>query len=169
MAIFAARTEADLAYSRLVQRLQQQAEDLRRLVEGLDEATLAQPRTPGKWSIKQLICHLCRVQRVFEGRITEMLNEGNPIITLYDPEPDAEFEALVAKPISSTLAGYANARAVICAQLSLLKPEDWQRRGQHPQYPHFDVRFQIEAMLHHEAHHIYQIFQQRSQLGPLPS
>jgi len=38
------------------------------LVSGLDEATFAKRIKPDQWSLKELVCHLDRVQQIFGGR-----------------------------------------------------------------------------------------------------
>jgi hypothetical protein len=45
-----------------------------------------------------------------------------------------------------------------------LPGKEWRRTGRHPEFPGYDLQFQLEYMVHHEAHHIYQMFQRRSLL-----
>ncbi len=156
------------AHRRLVARLHQQADDVRRLTSGLEEASLAQRLKPQQWSLKELVCHLWRVQQIFEGRIETMLNEESPAITSYDPEGDAEFPGLVARPAAASLAGFLEDRSRLAERLETLTPAGWHRPGRHPEFPHYDVHFQVEYMVHHEAHHIYQMYQRRAPLGKLP-
>jgi hypothetical protein len=40
--------------------------------------------------------------------------------------------------------------------LQQLDPADWRRSGRHPDFPRYDVHFQVEYMAHHEAHQIPQ-------------
>jgi hypothetical protein len=155
-------------HRKLVGRLRQQAEDVRRLTSGLDEDSLARRLKPAQWSLKELVCHLWRVQQVFAGRIEAMLARDHPAITRYDPEGDPEFERLAALPASESLAGFLDHRARLAGRLDTLSPADWHRPGRHPEFPCYDVHFQVEYMAHHEAHHIYQMYQRRSPLGKIP-
>jgi len=155
-------------HQRLVARLGEQAEDVRRLTRDLTEEQLSRQVFAGKWSLKELVCHLWRVQQVFEQRIEAMLTQENPAVTKYDPEEDAEFAPLAARPGAESLAAFLEARAGLAARLEPLSPADWHRPGCHPEFPHFDVHFQVEYMVHHEAHHIYQMVQRRVHLGKLP-
>lgn len=152
----------------LVERLARQAEDVSRLTSGLDDARLATRTIPDKWSLKELVCHLWRVQQVFEGRLRVMLAEEEPALASYGPENDAEFEKMTARPASECRAGFLLDRDRLAARLRALSPPEWHRRGRHPEYPHYDVHFLIEYLAHHEAHHIYQMLQRRAPLGPLP-
>jgi hypothetical protein len=156
------------AHRRIVARLRQQADDIRRITSGLDEESMARRVVADKWSQKELLCHLWRVQQVFEGRIDGMLAEDNPAIAPYEPDGDAEFDRLVARPAAESLAAFLADRERATARLETLSPALWHRPGRHPEFAHYDVHFQVEYMAHHEAHHIYQMFQRRVPLGRMP-
>jgi hypothetical protein len=155
-------------HRRLVARMHQQADDVRRLSSGLTEEQLAQRLKPQQWSLKELVCHLWRVQQVFEGRIEAVLGQENPAITRYDPEGDPEFDRMAKLPAAKSLAGFLEGRTRLAARLEQLGPADWHRPGRHPEFPHYDVHFQVEYLVHHEAHHIYQMLQRRISFGKLP-
>jgi len=155
-------------HSRLVEQLERQADDVRRLTSGLDDEALSRQVVPGKWSLKELVAHLWRVQQVFEGRIESMLTQDEPIVSPYEPDGDREFAALVALPAAQVLEGFRAAREGLVERLNDLSTAEWHRRGRHPEYPHYDLHFQVEYMAHHEAHHVYQMYQRRAPLGPVP-
>ncbi len=163
-----APTDKHATHRRIIARLRQQAEDVQRIVSGLNEEQLAKRTVPDKWSLKELVCHLWRTQQVFDGRVNAMLGQDNPAITPYEPEGDTEFDRLVARPAADSLAGFLADRERLAARLDGLGPEQWHRAGRHPEFSHYDVHFQVEYMAHHEAHHIYQMFQQRVPLGKMP-
>ena len=163
-----AHSDKHEAHRRLIARLRQQAEDVRRITAGLDEAALAKRTVPDKWSLKDLVCHLERVQQVFDGRIQAVLAQENPAIARYDPDGDTEFEKMVARLAQDSLAAFLQSREHFAGRLEKLSPAEWHRPGRHPEFPHFDVHFQVEYMGHHEAHHIYQMFQRRMPLGKMP-
>jgi uncharacterized protein (TIGR03083 family) len=156
------------AHLALVDRLARQAEDVRRLTSGLDDTQLATRTIPEKWSLQELVCHVWRVQQVFEGRLQAMLAEEEPALAAYSPENDVEFERMTARPGSEVRAAFLRDRDHLNARLRELSPAEWHRRGRHPAYPHYDVHFLVEYLAHHEAHHIYQLFERRAPLGPLP-
>ncbi len=163
-----AHSDKHEAHKKLIARLREQAEDVRRITAGLDETALAKRTVADKWSLKELVCHLLRVQQVFDGRIQAVLAQENPAIARYDPEGDAEFDKMVARPVQDSLAAFFQNREHFAQRLEKLSPGEWHRPGRHPEFPHFDVHFQIEYMGHHEAHHIYQMFQRRMPLGKMP-
>lgn len=156
------------AHARVIDRLRSQAEDVQRLASGLDEAVLATRAIPEKWSVKELVCHVLRVQEVFEARLEAMLGAENPEIVPYSPEGDPAFDRIAAHPTGEPLGRFAAGRAVLLERLGGLSAEQWHRAGRHPEYPHYDVHFAMEYLAHHEAHHVYQMYQRRAPLAKLP-
>jgi hypothetical protein len=161
-------TDKQAVHLKLVDRLRRQAAEVRRLTRGLDEPALATPTVPGKWSLKQLVCHMRRMEQVFGDRFHRMITEDSPEVVPYAPDGDEAFAGFAEQPTESVLEDYLREREALCRRLESLSPADWHRKGRHPEFPHFDVHFQVEYMAHHEAHHIYQLFQRRLPLGKLP-
>jgi hypothetical protein len=155
-------------HARIVERLRGNAEDVTRMVAGLSEPDLARRTVADKWSVKEVLCHLDRIHEVFDARVTAMLEKENPQIASYEPDGDADFDARVRRPTADTLASFLIRRERLIARLEELRPADWHRPGQHPEYPNYDVHFCVEYLGHHEAHHLYQMFQRRAPLGVLP-
>jgi hypothetical protein len=160
--------DRNATHGRIVGRLRVHADDVRRLTSGLDDALLAKRTVPDKWSLQELVCHLWRVQQVFEGRIEKMLDEDSPAIEPYDPEGDALFEEMRRRPGGECVAGFLSGRERMAGRLEGFTPAEWHRKGSHPEYPDYDVHFQVEYMAHHEAHHMYQMFTRRQPLGKVP-
>jgi hypothetical protein len=153
---------------RLVDQLERQAEDVQRLTSGLADEALSRRTVPDKWGLKELVCHIWRVQQVFDRRLDAMLSQDNPELDFYDPDHDPEFAALSARPAAETLSGFASDRTRLVSRLRTLSAAEWHRPGRHREYLHYDVHFLIEYLARHEAHHIYQMLQRRAPLGPLP-
>lgn len=155
-------------HARIVQRLEGQAQEVTRLVAGVSEQDLARRTVADKWSVKEVLCHLDRVQEIFEERVEAMLTQDNPTLASYEPDGDPAFAARVQKSTADTLATFLARRDRLVARLEELRPADWHRAGRHPEYPAYDVHVCVEYLAHHEAHHIYQMLQRRAPLGPIP-
>ncbi len=136
---------------------------------GLAEPVLAAPTVPGKWSLKELVCHFGRMEEVFADRFDRMLTQEDAAIVPYaNPDADTRFVELTKQPTEEVLSDFLTRREALCRRLEGLSPADWHRKARHPEFAHYDVHFQAEYMAHHEAHHLYQMFQRRVPLGKLP-
>jgi hypothetical protein len=156
-------------HRRLIERIGAQALDVERLTAGLHENHLSKHVVPNRWSLKQLTCHVCRVQQVFVAeRLNLMLSQDNPELAPYDPDADPGFASMVEQPTTATVASFLSERAKLIERLKALTPEQWHRPGRHPVYALGDVYSMAEYLAHHESHHIYQMYQRRALLGPVP-
>lgn len=155
-------SDKHLSHAKLIERLKSQAEEVRRLCAELEEQAIARRVKPEKWSVKEVLAHIGRVQQVFEGRLEALLTQENPTIVSYSPEGDAEFESLSKKSSGELLKWFEDTRGKIIGRLEKLTPAQWHRPGRHPDYPGYDVHFCMEYMGHHEAHHMYQMFERRA-------
>jgi len=155
-------------HARIVQRLQDQAEEVTRMVAGLSEDELSRRTVKDKWSVKELLCHLDRIHEVFDQRVDAMLEQDDPALASYEPDGDPGFDERARRPTADTLAGFLARRERLIGRLEELRPADWHRKGRHPEYPGYDVHFCVEYLAHHEGHHLYQMFQRRAPLGPIP-
>ncbi len=156
------------AHLGVIDRLKSQAANVRRLCADLDEATISRRVKPEKWSVKEVLAHIGRVQQIFEVRLDALLTQENPAIASYSPEGDPEFDTLAKKPAAELLRWFEQTRARMTSRLETLAPADWHRPGRHPDYPHYDVHFCMEYMTHHEAHHMYQMFERRAFVAGAP-
>jgi hypothetical protein len=156
------------AHRRLIARLREHAGEVRRLVSGLDEAAFTKRIKPDQWSLKEMVCHLDRVQQIFGGRVETMVAEENPAIAVWEPDGDPEFDKMTMRSGNDSLTAFLAGRERFAQRLEVLSPAEWHRPGRHPEFPHYDVHFQVEYMAHHEAHHIYQMYQRRVPFGKLP-
>jgi hypothetical protein len=128
----------------------------------LDDAALERRVDPGKWSLKELVCHIWRVQQLFEQRIDRMLESDVPTFASYAPEDDPDFEPLVASyRAPQAVQAFVVDRVRFATKLEQLSPVGWRRQGRHPTFGTFDIDFLIEYMVHHEAHHVYQMLMRR--------
>jgi hypothetical protein len=152
----------------LVARLRAQAAEIERLTLGLDESALAKRTIPDKWSLKELVCHFRRMESIFSERFERMVTEDTIIVPYDNPDADPVFLDLTKRPTAEVIAEYLSERAALCRRLEELTPAQWHRKARHPQFAHYDVHFGVEYMAHHEAHHIYQLFQRRAPFGKLP-
>lgn len=160
-----AKHDAHLA---ILEKLERLGEEVRRLTSGLSNEQLAQRVEEGKWSLRELVAHLSRLQDIFKQRVSAMIQHDGPQITSYMPENDPDFEAFSSRPGDLIVKEFLDGRQKFISWMRTLEPQQWHRAGKHAEYPFYDVHFAVDYMSHHEAHHIYQMFQRRVPFGPLP-
>ncbi len=111
---------------------------------------------PGKWSAHEHACHLAEVNPLFISRLERMLSEASPRITPYDPskhDPDA----LLAVDLDDALDRFVRERAVLVEKVHALKPADWERTAQHPEYSRYSVFTMLRHLALHDLLHAYRI------------
>src|SRR5688500_12117190 len=86
------------AHLAILDKLERLAEEVRHLTAGLSNEQLATRVEEGKWSLRELVAHLSRLQGVFAQRVTAMIEQDRPAITSYMPETDSGFETFAARP-----------------------------------------------------------------------
>jgi uncharacterized damage-inducible protein DinB len=156
------------AHTRIVRRLRDQAEEVKRLTGGLADEALARRVVEGKWSLKELAGHLWRVQQVFEGRLDAMLASENPALASWNPDHDPDFDRILEKSAPEVVESFLAARAAFLDRVLGLSPAEWHRPARHPDFPNYDVHFMLDYLAHHEAHHLYQMYTRRAALGRIP-
>lgn len=155
-------------HRRLVQRLREHALDVFRLTKGLDESSFSSRPETDSWSLKELVAHMRRVQQVFASRIEVMLATDTPVLQSYAPENDSELPSMLKADGHLLVEVFLKERQALAERLEKLSPADWHRAARHPEFQHFDVHFQVEFLVFHEANHLYQMFVRRIPLGKLP-
>jgi hypothetical protein len=132
------------------------------MTTALDDSALDRRFDPEKWSLKELVCHVWRVQQLFELRIDRMLESDVPAFASYTPDGDQTFQTLVASYRGAeSVQAFLVDRERFAGRLGQLSALEWWRQGRHPTFGTFDIDFLIEYMVHHEAHHVYQMFVRR--------
>ena len=108
------------------------------------------------------------VQQLFDERLDSVLTEDVPVIGKYSPETDERFDEMVTRPAQAVVDGFLAERVQFASRLEALTSAEWHRRGRHPEFIDYDVHFQVEYMVHHEGHHLYQMYLLRFPLGKIP-
>ncbi len=147
----------------MLAQLEEQVEYLKGLLEGLDEAHLLRPPTPGKMSLKQLAVHLAQTNDSFAERLEQMLTLDNPPLKVIDAALE-DLEAYKRVHLGQTMERFTRNRKRLIERLARLYPQEWERTAAHPEYPRYNVQMAVEHLLLHEAHHLYAMEQMRAAL-----
>jgi hypothetical protein len=110
---------------------------------------------PGKWSVRQILCHLADCEIVFAFRLRQALAEPNHVIQPFDQDqwskPYASLEAGAALDVFSAV------RRWNLALLETASPEDFVKRLSHPERGEMTFQTVVETMGGHDLNHLGQI------------
>lgn len=146
-------------YNSLTERLKNQHLAIAELVAGIGNDKLTAPPAPGKWSALDNIAHLTRYQKIFIGRMHQILNEDVPVFDRYNGDLDSEFTPFRSMSLTELLDIINADRTTIFDLLPGLDDTQLSRIGVHPKYGRLTISKWAEFFVLHEAHHLFTIFQ----------
>lgn len=114
-----------------------------------------QPPAPGKWSAREIVCHLADCETVFAFRIRQALAEDNHVVQPFDQEKWAKNYA--AYGAREALALFSAARAWNRQLLASLPAETFAKRLTHPERGEMTLQVVVETMGGHDVNHIRQM------------
>jgi DinB superfamily len=127
---------------------------LRELVDSLGAGADQSP-APGKWSAREILCHLADCEIVFAFRLRQTLAEPNHVIQPFDQDLWAENYA--AYDVQSALAVFTGVRDFNVKLIASLPPEAFSRKVSHPERGPMTFETIVETMGGHDLNHIGQI------------
>jgi hypothetical protein len=146
-------------YTSLPERLKTQHLAIEQLVIGITIDKLTISPAPGKWSALDNIAHLARYQKIFAGRMHQILDENTPVFDRYNGDLDPEFSPFRLMTLVELLEIINADRIIIFHLLSGLTDKELSRIGIHPKYGRLAILKWAEFFVLHEAHHLFTIFQ----------
>ncbi len=124
-------------------------------VQERDADALNRSPAQGKWSVREILCHLADCEVVFAFRLRQALAEDHHVIQPFDQDRWAvnysQYEARAA------LAVFAAIRQWNLALIAGLKPEAFKKRLNHPERGDMTFQMVMETMAGHDLNHVGQI------------
>jgi uncharacterized damage-inducible protein DinB len=127
---------------------------LREAVAGLSDEELDAKPIPGKWSTRQIICHLADFEPVYADRMKRVIAEDNPPLRGGDPEVFAAKLAYEARDIQEELNLIEAVRRHTGRILKTLPDEAFQRTGMHSADGPLTLETLLQRITEHIPHHI---------------
>jgi uncharacterized damage-inducible protein DinB len=118
------------------------------------ERVLAAP-APGKWSAREIACHLADCEVVFAFRLRQTLAEPNHIIQPFDQDKWAAVYG--AYDAATAVAAFSATRRWNLLFLKSLPPEAFSTVVTHPERGTMTLRTVVETMAGHDLNHLAQI------------
>jgi hypothetical protein len=128
---------------------------LEKMIEDLGEERLNHRSAPGKWSAREIVCHLADTELVFAFRLRQTLSEERHTIQPFAQEQwAAQYAAYDAR---EALTAFCGARNWNLALLRSLPPEVHSKPVSHPELGEMTFYAIVETMGGHDANHLRQL------------
>lgn len=138
---------------------------LREAISGMDDRQLDAAPIPGKWSTRQVICHIADFEPVYADRMKRAIVEDGPTIFGGDPDAFAARLAYDQRDLAEELQLIESVRRHMARILRTLPPADFQRTANHSEAGPLSVAQLLANITNHIPHHIEFIDQKRAALS----
>jgi hypothetical protein len=128
---------------------------LRELLDSLGMDGALKPPAPGKWSTREILCHLADCEIVFAFRLRQTLAEPHHVIQPFDQDLWARNYA--AYDARSALAVFTAVRDFNVKLIASLPPGDFSKPVSHPERGAMTFQTIVETIGGHDLNHIGQI------------
>jgi uncharacterized damage-inducible protein DinB len=127
---------------------------LRALMDAIGERA-EQPRAPGKWSAREIVCHLADCEVAFAFRLRQTLAEARHVMQPFDQEAWAKRYASYS--VEAALATFSALRQWNLALVRSLGAADLARPVYHPERGDMRLQTIVETMGGHDRNHLKQV------------
>jgi hypothetical protein len=142
----------------LLDFLAKQPGNYRQLLTGVSDADATAPTAPGKWSIKQIVGHLCDTERVHSYRVLRFARGDQKELQGFEQDDYVREAGSNARSLEDLLNELENVRKSTLALLGSLPAGAETRRGVANGNP-ITVRAQAYVIGGHAQHH-YELLKQ---------
>ncbi|HYM16713.1 MAG TPA: DinB family protein [Dehalococcoidia bacterium] len=147
------------AKSWLLKALRETAHAMESLLWDLDDDALDASPEDGEWSCRDLVAHMCQMERRYIDRLERMVRMETPRIDAFDAD---SIELLrdgdaADDPVFDMMDEFAVQRRQSVYLLWSLDAEDWERRGIHPYLGPLTVMQVAREMNEHDLAHLWQL------------
>jgi hypothetical protein len=129
--------------------------ELERLVRTLGPERAERAPAPGKWSPREIVCHLADCELAFAFRLRQALAVTDYVIQPFDQEKWAS--AYGAYDMATALAVFDAARRWNLALIRNTPREAFSRKLTHPERGEMTFQTVVETMGGHDRNHLRQI------------
>jgi uncharacterized damage-inducible protein DinB len=152
-------------YDKLIEDYLAGGHQLRAAVAGMTTDQLDDRPIPGKWSTKEVICHIADFEPIYVDRMKRVFAENEP--TLFGGDPDLFASRLVydRRDAAVELDFIEATRKHMAPILRSLKPKDFQRKGNHSEVGPITLEKLLANITNHIPHHVKFIEEKRAAMA----
>jgi uncharacterized protein (TIGR03083 family) len=143
---------AEVPQGDVLQILEQQAEELRALLDPLPAATWRHRYAPEKWSVAEVVGHLCDAERVLSYRALRFARGDRTAVPGFEENDYVPVGRFDTRDPTSLLAEFAAVRAATVTLFRNLPPEAEERVG-NANGSEVSVRALVYIITGHTRHH----------------
>ncbi len=137
---------------------------LREAIAGMTSVELDAAPVPGKWSTRQVICHLADFEPVYADRMKRVIAEESPMILAGNPDLFALRLAYGERDLEEELQLITAVRRHVGRILRTLPPSDFEREGVHSESGPISLETLLRNITRHIPHHVQFIAEKRAAL-----
>ena len=128
---------------------------LRQYADVFGSRRLGQAPAPGKWSAREIICHLADCEIVFAYRLRQTVAEDHHVIQPFDQDKWAA--AYSAYDGVAALAVFSSLRNWNVLFIKNMPPETMAKPVMHPERGEMTFKIVVETMAGHDLNHLGQL------------
>ena len=136
-------------------------DSLRRSIEGMSEEQLDATPIPGKWSTRQVVCHIADFELVYADRMKRVIAENEPTFFGGDPDTFAAGLAYAQRDVNEELQLIDSIRRQMTRILRTLSDHDFDRIGNHSEAGPMTLATLLQGITGHLTHHIHFVDEKR--------
>ncbi|MGC2696596.1 MAG: bacillithiol transferase BstA [Candidatus Angelobacter sp.] len=137
---------------------------MRHAVTGLKDNQLNTPYRDGGWTVRQVVHHVPDSHLNAYVRFKLAVTEDTPTIKPYDEAAWAQLKDSEFTPVEVSLSLLESLHARWAVLLRSLKPEDFERKFNHPESGPHDVDWLLGLYSWHGGHHVAHITNLRERM-----
>jgi DinB family protein len=137
----------------ILDQLDRQREEVLARFRNVPESRGAHRYAPGKWSVRQVVCHLTDTERIMAYRALRIARGDATPLAGFDENAYAPESGADAVPLAGLVAEFADVRRASLALFRHLPADAWVRRGTASESP-FSVRALAWVLVGHPIHHL---------------
>ncbi|MCA9171455.1 MAG: DinB family protein [Planctomycetales bacterium] len=137
---------------------------LRTAIQGMSPEQLDAAPIEGRWSTRQVICHIADFEPVYVDRMKRVIAEHEPMMFGGDPDEFAASLAYAERDLENELKLIEIIRVHMASILRTVPTEEFQRKGVHSQEGPLTLETLLRRITRHIFHHVKFIEEKRAAL-----
>jgi uncharacterized damage-inducible protein DinB len=145
------------AKSWLLKALRETAHAMESLLWNVDDDALDRRPDDGEWSLKELVVHMCEMERRYIDRLERIVRADEPKIDAFDADSIEPLRPIDDDAVFDLMDEFAVQRRQAVYLLWSLDDRDWDRRGIHPYLGPLTITQTAREMNEHDLAHLWQM------------